>query len=166
MEETFDEDDPLTLLSQFEEAPLHIEETFDLVLPPEPGNQQSAKLSQLSYKLPPEPDDQLKAKKPRQSTDVRNIIEEVLIDSEDDDDDERKKKTGNQSLLAQMLQSSSTPSPGPSGLSSLAQKVPNVTIFKNSKPSSPVRSRGNVWPKLLEYKISKEMRNFAISVGT
>ena len=131
MEEDTSEADPLQLLSQFDDAPLHIEESFDLVLPSE--------LESASQN-----DNQPSAKKTKVSDETLNIIEEVLLDSDDDEEETAINTSENQSILAQLLKPSSTPSASykstpASGLSTLAQKVPNVTVFNISKPSSPVK---------------------------
>lgn len=132
MEEDTSEADPLQLLSQFDDAPLHIEESFDLVLPSE--------LEPITQN-----DNQPSAKKPKVSDETLNIIEEVLLDSDDEEEAAATNSSGNQSILAHLLNKpSSTPSASytsspAAGLSTLAQTVPNVTVFNISKPSSPVR---------------------------
>ena len=133
-EDTSEEADPLQVLSQFADVPLHVEESFDLVLPSdlEPSSQA---------------DNQTSAKNQNISDGSLNFIEEVLLDS-DDEEETPTKTSENQSILLQLLKPTATSTttalynspPASSGLSALAQKVPNVTVFNNSKPSSPGKS--------------------------
>ena len=149
--EDVSESDALALLAQFEEAPLHVEESFDLIIPAEIQTEEQKRLQ-------------------------KDIVEVFLDDDEDDKHDSSSPQQiakssssatstihhrPKNSLLAQLLQSSTTSTYIPSastGLSCQASQLPNAQITESS-PSSVVKDKV-IMVLLLVAKIEFNLKQF------
>ena len=152
--EDVSESDALALLAQFEEAPLHVEESFDLIIPAEIQTEEQKRLQ-------------------------TDIVEVFLDDDDDDNHDssspEKVAKSSvtstihhrpRNSLLAQLLQSSTTSTYIPTastGLSSQASQLPNAQITEspsNHSPSSSVVKDKVVMVLILVAQVEFDLREF------